>query len=119
MQLNTGMHTPLPPSDCPGLIDLMLNLEELGSRFILSGVQCAVERVEDHIAFEAITPKFGLSVIYPGWYDGQYDALFQIAIIGDTQACLQWLPIDPATKRCIINQLPLNQIDKTIFTLAV
>jgi hypothetical protein len=79
------MPTPIPLSDCPGLIDLMLTGEELGPSFTLNDVQCAVERVKDHVAFEAVTPDFGLSVIYPGWYAGEHDAPAQIVIVGDIQ----------------------------------
>lgn len=113
------MSTPIPLNDCPGLIDLMLTGEELGPSFTLNGVPCAVERVEGHACFEAITPDFGLSVIYPGWYAGEHGAPAPVVIVGDIQDCLQWLPINPADKRALINRLPLNQIDKTIFKLAV
>ena len=113
------MPTPISLTDCPGLIDLMLTGEELGPSFTLNGVQCDVVQVEGHACFEAVTPDFGLSVIYPGWYAGEHGPPAQIVIVGDIQDCLQWLPIDPADKRALIDRLPLDEINKTVFTLAV
>lgn len=113
------MPTPISLTDCLGFIDLMLTADELGPSFTLNSVQCGVERVEGHACFEAVTPDFGLSVIYPGWYAGEHGAPAQIVIVGDIQDCLQWLPIDPADKRALIDRLPLDEINKTMFTLAV
>jgi len=113
------MPTPISFTDCPGLIDLMLTGDEHGASFTLNGVQCDVVQVEGHACFEAVTSDFGLSVIYPGWYAGEHGAPTLIVIVGDIQDCLQWLPIDPADKRALIDRLPLDEINKTMFTLGV
>jgi len=113
------MPTPISLTDCPSLINLMLTGDQLGASFTLKGVRCDVVQVEGHACIEAVTPDFGLSVIYPGWYAGEHGAPARVVIVGDIQNCLQWLPIDPVDKRALINRLPLDQIDKTMFTLAV
>jgi len=50
------MTTPIPLSDCPGLIDLMLTGEELGPSFDLNGAQCTVGRIAGHATFKAVSP---------------------------------------------------------------
>ncbi len=107
------MPTPIPLSECPGLIDLMLTGEELGPSFTLNGVQCAVERVEDHACFEAVTPDFGLSVIYSGWYAGEHGAPAQV-VVRNPIACTQWLPMRRDDRLAIINRLPLSAIDQML-----
>ncbi len=113
------MPTSIPLTACPGLIDLMLTGEELGPNFTFNGVRCAVERIEEHAAFEAVTPDFGLSVIYPDWYVGEHGAPAQIVIVGDAHTCLQWLPIERPDKLALIARLPLSAIDQIICTLGV
>ncbi len=102
------MPTPIPFTDCLGLLDLMLTGDERGPSFTIRDVQCSVAEVRRDAYLETVTPDFGLSVIYPGWYAGEHDAPAQIVIVGDIQGCLQWLPIDPSNKRVLINWLPLN-----------
>jgi hypothetical protein len=114
------MLTPITLTECPGLLDLMLVGDENGRSFILKGVQCSVERIDDHHAyFEAATPDFGLMMIFPGWYAGEHGMPVHILIADDAKACLQWLPIDRADKCAIIERLPLDNIAKTLLTLAV
>jgi hypothetical protein len=113
------MLTPIPLSDCLGLIDLMLTGEEHGESFTLNGVQCDVVQVEGHACFEAAAPDFGLSVIYPGWYVGEHDAPAQIAIVGDAHTCLQWLPIDLNDALVLIERLPLDATNKVLCRLSV
>lgn len=114
------MPTPIALTDCPGLIDLMLTGDEHGPSFTLKGVQCSVERIDGrHACFEAVTPTFGLMVIFPDWYAGEHGMPVHIIVVGDTHACLQWLPINPADKRAIIERLSIDEIDKTLLTLAV
>tara|TARA_R110000868_G_scaffold411718_1_gene707981 strand:- start:3812 stop:4156 length:345 start_codon:yes stop_codon:yes gene_type:complete len=114
------MPVPIALTDCLGLIDLMLTGDEHSPHFTLSGVQCAVERIESHHAcFEAVTSDFGMIAIFPGWYAGEHEAPVYVLIVGDHQACLQWLPIDRNEKCVIIERLSFDEIDKTMLTLAV
>ena len=108
------MPTPISLTDCPGLIDLMLTGEELGPSFTLNGVQCDVAQVESHACFEAVTPDFGLSVIYPGWYAGEHGAPAHVIIAGDPIACTRWLPMGQKDRRAIIDRLPLSSIDRAL-----
>ena len=112
------MPTPIPLIGCPGLIDLMLTGDELGPSFMLNDVQCVVERVEGHACFEAVSPDFGLSVIYPGWYVGEHGAPAHIIIAGDAHICLRWLPVKRADKLALIAGLPLSAIDQMLCKVA-
>lgn len=120
MPLNTGMPTSVPFTECLGLLDLMLTGEEHGPIFDLKGVSCSIQPIEGcHGCFEAATSGFGLMVVYPGWYVGGHGLQVRILIVGDTQACLQWLPIAIYEKLAIIERLPLDEIEKTLCRLAV
>lgn len=57
------MPTPIPLTDCPGLIDLMLAGDEHEASFTLNGVRVSVERIGDAAYLEAVTPDFGISDI--------------------------------------------------------
>jgi len=96
----------------------MLTSHELGPSFTLNGVQCAVEQVEGHATFEAVSPDFGLSVTFPGWYAGEHRAPTHIIIAGDAHICLQWLPINRADKLALIASLPLSAIDQMLCKVA-
>jgi hypothetical protein len=112
------MPTPIALTDCLGLINLMLTADELGPSFTLDGVQCAVERVEGHVTFEAVSPDFGLSVIYPGWYAGEHGQPAHITTVGDPIACTRWLPFERTDKLALIAGLPLSAIDQTLCRVA-
>ncbi len=108
------MPTPIPLSDCPGLIDLMLTGEEHGVSFGLKGVGCSVERIGDAAYFEAACADFGFVAIFPGWYSGEHGSFARIIIVRDPVACVQWLPIERDDKLAIIRCLPLDAIDQTL-----
>lgn len=113
------MPTLIPFAECLGLLDLTLTGDEWGPSFNIKGVACSVEQIRGDAYLEAATPDFGLMVMFPGWYVGGHGLEVRVLIVGDIQACLKWLPIDAAEKRALIDRLPLDQIDKTLFTLAV
>lgn len=113
------MPTPIPFTDCLGLLDLMLTSDERGRSFTIRDVQCSVAEVRGDAYLEAATPDFGLTVMFQQWYVGGHGLQVHIIIVGDHMACLQWLPIDRSEKRAIIERLPLDRGEKTLLTLAV
>ena len=113
------MTTPIPFTECLGLLDLMLTGDEHGPSFDIRGVACSVEQIRGDAYLEAATSDFGLMVMFSGWYVGGHGLKVRVLIVGDHMACLQWLPINGSEKRALIERLPLDQIDKTLFTLAV
>jgi len=119
LPLNISVPTPIPLSDCPGLIDLMLTGDERGPSFDIKDVTFSVEQVRGDAFLEAITPDFGLMVVFPGWYVGAHGLEVRILIVGDDVACLRWLPINRGEKLALIARLPFDIIDQTICTLAV
>jgi hypothetical protein len=58
-------------------------------------------------------------VIFPGWYAGEHGAPAHVIIMGDAQACMQWLPVEHTDKLALIERLPLDSGDKTLCRLAV
>lgn len=113
------MPTPIPLVDYPGLIDLMLTGEEHSSTYLLDGVPCSVKRVRGHAMLEAISPDFGMIVVFPGWYAGEHGAPAHIVVVGEVHTCLQWLPLDRSEKQALIGVLPLSAINRTICRMAV
>src|SRR5688500_12371292 len=99
-----------PLDDYHGLLDLMLNEGDRGRAFDLKGVPCRIDELDGDAMFEAVTPDFGMILIFPGWYAGEaLSPPLHIVIAGDHQACFEWLPIDPADKRAIIARLPISK----------
>jgi len=113
------MTTSIPFTECLGLLDLMLTGDEHGPSFDIRGVACSVEQIRGDAYLDAATSDFGLMAMFPGWYVGGHGLEVRILIVGDLIACLQWLPIDRSEKRALINRLPIDEIDKTLFTVAV
>jgi hypothetical protein len=82
-----------------GLLDLMLTGEEEGPNFILCDVACTVvPSLGRHGSFEAVGEAFALMLVLPGWYVGEHGVPVHILIVGDVQACMDWLPITRADK---------------------
>ena len=113
------MPTPIPFTECPGLLDLMLTGDEHGPNFDIKGVACSVEQIRGDAYLEAATPDFGLIVMFPGWYVGGHGLEVRILIVGDHITCLNWLPMNAGEKRALIERLPLDRIYKTMAALAV
>lgn len=112
------MPEPIPLSDCPGLIDLMLTGDEVDPSFTLNGVGVSVERVGNAAYLEAACSEFGFVVVYPGWYAGEHGAPAQVVVDGDPIACIQWLPMKRDDRLAIINRLPLSAIDQMLCRMA-
>lgn len=118
--LNISMIDWIALTEFHGLLGLLLTGDEHGPSFDLNGVECAVADIEGrHARFEAATPEFGLMAIFPGWYGDYTTTPIHILIVGDTRACLQWLPISRDDKCALIDRLPLDEIDKTLTKLSV
>lgn len=112
------MLTPIPLTDCPGLIDLMLTGDEHRTSFGLNGVGVSVERIGDAAYLEAACADFGFLAVYPGWYVGEHGLPAHVVIVGDPIACTQWLPMGQDDRLAIINRLPLDPINQTLCRLA-
>lgn len=108
------MLTPIPLTDCPGLIDLMLTRDEHRASFGLNGVGVSVERIGDAAYLEAACANFGFLAVYPGWYAGEHGAPAHVVIVGDPIACTQWLPMQRNDRLAIINRLPLSPIERML-----
>lgn len=108
------MLTPIPLTDCLGLIALMLTGDEHRASFGFNGVGVSVERIGDTAYLKAACPEFAIAVIYPGWYAGEHGAPAHVIIIGDPIACTRWFPMQREDKLAIINRLPLSAIDQTL-----
>lgn len=113
------MLTPIPLSDCPGLIGLMLTADERGASFTLNGAQCVVTRIGNAVHLEAITSDFILSVVVPGWYTGEHGAPAYVAVVGEAHTCTGWLPLDSTDKLALIQRLPLSPVDRILCRLSI
>lgn len=113
------MPTPISLSDCPGLIDLMLIGDEHEASFGLNGVGVSIERIGDTAYLEAACTDFGLSVVVPGWYAGEYGAPAHVAIVGEAHICMGWLTLDSTDKLTLIQQLPLSAVDRMLCRLSI
>jgi hypothetical protein len=108
------MPTPIPLTECPGLIDLMLTGDEHRTSFGLNGVKVSVARIGDAAYLEAACPDFGFLAVYPGWYAGEHGAPAHIVIVGDPIACTRWLPMRRDDRLAIIDRVPLSPIDRML-----
>jgi hypothetical protein len=114
------MLIPIEIMDCLSLIGLMLSSDEGGEGFDLNGAQCSITKIAGrHSCFEAATADFGFLMVHPGWYSGEHGSAVHILIVGDSLACLRWLPLDQADKRALIERLPLDESQRTLLTLSV
>jgi hypothetical protein len=112
------MLTPIPLTDCPGLIHLMLTGDEHRPSFGFKGIGVSVERIGDAAFLEAACADFGFLAVYPGWYAGEHGAPAHVVIVGDPIACTRWLPMKRNDRLALIGHLPLDPIDITLCRLA-
>ena len=100
-----------------GLLCLMLHEEELGLRFDLKEVRCAIDEIEGHGTFIAASPDFAIALVFPGWYIGDTSTTpVLIDVKGDLSALFLWLPLPPEDKRNIVKNLTIGKEEK-VFTL--
>ena len=98
----------------------MLHEGELGLRFDLSGVRCAIDEIEGHATFIAASPEFAIALFFPGWYIGDTSITpVHIGVKGDLPALFAWLPLPPADKRNIIKNLTIGNEAQVLTLLSV
>lgn len=103
-----------------GLFDLMLHEEELGLRFDLKDVRCAIDEIEGHGTFIAASPDFAIALFFPGWYHGDTSITpVHIDVKGDLSALFSWLPLHPHDKRNIIRNLTIGKEAQVFALLSV
>ena len=103
-----------------GLLGLMLHEEELGLRFDLKDVRCAIDEIEGHGTFIAASPDFAIALVFPGWYIGDTSTTpVLIGVKGDLPALFTWLPLPPADKRNIIQNLTIGKEVRVLSFLSV
>lgn len=101
-----------------GLFELIAHEEDRGRTFCLEGVQCEIDQLDGHALFTAVTPKFALALLFPGWYIGETQLMpVQMKVEGDLVTLFEWLPISAENKRAIIARLTIGKHDQTLLTL--
>ena len=103
-----------------GLLGLMLHEGDLGLRFDLSGVRCAIDEIDGHATFIATSPEFAIALLFPGWYIGDTSTTpVHIDVKGDLPALFAWLPLPPDDKRNIIKHLTIGKEAKVLTLLRI